>query len=87
MKDIKLETGADSQLSNPKSVNVERYCTYKAQKRTISRGHNSTYRGEMTPVKAIYFRPFIRGYPCHSIDNDRLGAHLLHSFALQLGGG
>ena len=31
VKDIKLETGADSQLSNPKSVNVERYCTYKVK--------------------------------------------------------
>ena len=48
----------------------------------ISRGpNNSTYRGEITPVKPIYFRPFIgvnpltlfmtsRGPPCNSIVDE-----------------
>ena len=37
-----------------------------------------SFRGEIAPVKPMYFRPFI-GAPCHSIYNDRLGANLLES--------
>ena len=37
---------------------------------------HSIYRGETTPVKPSYFRPFTgaTGYPCHSIYNDHLRA-------------
>ena len=37
-----------------------------------------SFRGEIAPVKPMYFRPFI-GAPCHSIYNDQLGANLLES--------
>ena len=40
----------------------------------IKWGHNSIYAGEITPV-AHFFSAIYRGYPCHSIYNDRLGAH------------
>ena len=43
----------------------------------VVEAHNSTYKGEITPVEPIYFRPFI-GATRYTLYKTGRGAHLVH---------
>ena len=44
----------------------------------VVEAHNSTYKGEITPVKPIYFRPFI-GATRYTPYKTRVGAPILYT--------